>query len=277
MTEFTKTKIHFALAFLGTLFVLHPFLQEVENAGFLYLGYHLKVMHAYLLLAGLLALCVYCFGLTLVSDRPHSWLEKLGNYLYGLAVMVFPFYGGLYLASLLADRLGQSHLAWAAPGAALALGAGWFILSQLIAWLFRGRLGKQDQSAKAEQLAKQEIASLEQAQELFAADHYDLSVMETWRALDARLRRALLSRGITAPEANPDALIRAAKRAGIFREPALALLQEVKQHWLVALSSVPITKEAATAAISGARHILATIPLQETKNGRNQQLVGKAA
>jgi len=92
MTEFTKTKIHFALALLGSLFALHPFLERFEDASFVYLDYTLKVSYAYLLLAGLLALCVYCYGLTLVSERPHSWLERLGNYSYGLAVMVLPFY-----------------------------------------------------------------------------------------------------------------------------------------------------------------------------------------
>src|SRR5437899_692025 len=139
MTEFTKTKIHFALALLGTLFALHPYLQKFADFGFMYLDVFLKVSYAFGLLAGLLAFCVYCYGLTLVSERPHSWLEKLGNYSYGLAVMVLPFYGGLYLASLLAEQLGQSHLAWAAPGAALAVGVGWFVLSQVFALFLRGR------------------------------------------------------------------------------------------------------------------------------------------
>src|SRR5438132_13182821 len=52
---------------------------------------------------------------------------KLGNYSYGLAVMVLPFYGGLYLASLLAERLGQSHLAWAGRDA----GAGGVVVSAI--------------------------------------------------------------------------------------------------------------------------------------------------
>src|SRR5262249_42906966 len=176
MTEFTKTKIHFALALLGTLFALHPYLEKYENNGFDYLGSHLKVTHAYVLVAGLLAFSVYCFGLTLVSERSHSCLEKLGNYSYGLAVMVLPFYGGLYLASLLAEKLGQSHLAWAAPSVTLGLGVLWFLLSQLFAWRLRGRLGRQDVRTKLEQLARQEVSSLEHAQELFATEHYDVSV-----------------------------------------------------------------------------------------------------
>jgi len=126
MNEFTKTKIHFTLALLAALFALHPFLDKLEDVKFDYLGYPLKFSYAYVVFAGLLALCVYLFALTMVSERPHSWLERLGNYCYGLAIMSLPFYGGLYLASLLAEQLGESrHLAYAAPGVALGLGIGW--------------------------------------------------------------------------------------------------------------------------------------------------------
>ena len=272
MTEFTKTKIHFALALLGTLFVLHPYLEKFEDLGFVYLGYLLKLSYAYLLLAGLLAFCVYCYGLTLVSERPHSWLERLGNYSYGLAVMVMPFYGGLYLASLLADRLGQSHLAWAAPGVTLGLGVGWFLLSQLFAWRLRGRLGKQDQHKKVEQLARQEVSSLGYARELFASEHYDLSVIEVWRAVEARLRRALLSRGIVPARAHADAVIRAATKAALLREPALSLLHVLKKRWDTAISNEPLSPEDATAALNAARLILSTIPLPDL--ARNSGLAG---
>jgi HEPN domain-containing protein len=263
MTDFTKTKTHFALALLGTLFALHPFFTRFENTGFLYLGYELRLADVYALIAGLLALAVYCYGLGLISDRPHSWLEKLGNYSYALAIMVLPLYGALYLSSLLAERLGQSHWAWAAPAVALGLGVTWLIVSQLLAWLLRGRLGKQDQAAKIEQLARREIASLNHAQELFAKDHYDLSVIETWRALEARLQRVLLNRGDLPDRLTPEGLIRAVKHTGILGEPALRMLQEVERRWRIAISTEPLTKQAAEDVLSEARQILATLPLQD--------------
>ncbi len=123
MNEFTKTKMHFTLALLGSLFALHPFLKDIEDSGFWYMGWFVKLAYVYMVFAGLLALCIYFYGVTLVSERPHSWLERLGNYCYGLAIMALPFFGGLYLASLLADRLGQSHLAWLAP--ALGIAGSW--------------------------------------------------------------------------------------------------------------------------------------------------------
>jgi hypothetical protein len=263
MNEFTKTKMHFTLALLGGLFALHPFLQQFENDGFWYLGYFLKLSYAYVVFAGLLALCVYLYGLTLVSERPHSWLERLGNYCYGLAIMSLPFYGGLYVAALLADYLGQSHLAWAAPGAALGLGAGWFVVSQLFAWFLRGRLGAQDRSAKVGQFARQEVKALTDAQELFDNDHYDPSVMEAFRAVEARLRRVLLSRGTTVPGGDPEALMRAAKRAGVLRGPAVTLLDDLARQWRIAVGSEPLTREGAIAALGAARNTLSMIPVPE--------------
>ena len=264
MNEFTKTKMHFTLALLGALFALHPFLQEFENHGFEYLGYFLKLSYAYLLFAGLLALCVYFYGMTLVSERPHSLLERLGNYCYGLALMSLPFYGGLYLASLLADHLGVAHLRWTAPGAALGLVIVWFGL----AWLLRGRLGAQDRSAKVGQFARQEVKALADAQELFANDHYDLSVMEAYRAVEARLRRVLLGRGTMPPAGDPQALLAAAKRAGILREPALTLLDELMRHWRVATGSEPLTLEGAVAALAAARNVLSMIPVPKAAQGK---------
>ncbi|HEX5270218.1 MAG TPA: hypothetical protein VFW33_07025, partial [Gemmataceae bacterium] len=257
MNEFTKTKMHFTLALLGSLFALHPFLKDYEDGGFWYMGHFVKLAYAYVGFAGLLALSIYLYGVTLVSERSHSWVERLGNYCYGLAIMSVPFFGGLYLASVLADRFGQAHLAWLAP----ALGVGWFLAAQAAAWFLRGRLGAHDQSAKAEQFNRQEVKALADAQELFANEHYDLSVMEAYRAIDARLRRALLGRGTALPSGNPEALAAAAKRAGLLTAPTLSRLDDLTRQWRVAIGSEPLTPEAAARALDDTRQILATVPL----------------
>jgi hypothetical protein len=269
MTEFTKTKIHFVLALLASLFALHPFLARFEDSGFLYLGYDLKIVYVFTLTAGLLALCAYCYGVSLVSERPYSWLERLGNYSYALSVMMPPLYGVLYLAAKLADLVGQSHLAWAAPAVALGVGLAGVIGSQLLAWLLRGRLGSQDRSAKIAELANQEEISLNRAQEMLANEHYDLAVIEVWRAVETRLRRVLLSRGYNLARIGPDQLIHKASRAGIIKAPALALIQELQRHWSVAIGTEPVTKEAANAALTAARHVLATIALPDLAKGAN--------
>jgi HEPN domain-containing protein len=261
MTRFTKTKIHFALALLGTLFALHPFLEQVENARFDYLGYEVKVLYGYLLMAGFLGLCVYCYGLTLLTRRPHSSLELMGNYAYALAVMVAPILGGLYLSSLLAERVGQSHLAWAAPGLALALAVGWLLLSPIAVLAVRARLGKQDVNAQVEQLARREISSLRHARALFQSEHYDLSVIEVCRAVEARLRRVLVDRGYRVDKTSWKPLIAAATRAGLLSQATRELLTQLQEQWDIAMGSEPLTRKGAIQGMSTARRVLGSIAL----------------
>lgn len=252
MTEFTKLKISYALALLGTLFALHPFLDRFADRGFLYLGYDLKIFYAYSLTAGLLSLCVYLYAVTLLNDRPHSWCERTGNSTYALAILVLPIYAGLFLSAKLADQVAVSHVAWAAPAVAVGLGLGWVALSQLVAWRIRWRLGEQDRASRIAQLARQEVESLNQARELFDGGHYDLSVVEAWRALEARLRQVLLSRRIETRTGGPEVVLHVAVRKGILREPTLGVVAELRRHWMVAVSTEPLSREAAVESLAHA-------------------------
>jgi HEPN domain-containing protein len=277
MTEFTKTKIHFTLALLGTLFVVHPFLERYGDAGFTYLGYRLELFAAFALTAGLLALAVYCYAIEMLSERPSSLVEKVGNYSYAFGVLIFPLYGGLYLARLLeewlersrllAEWLQPSQLAWVGPGAALALGIFWLGFSQVIAWRMRRSLGEQDRSAKVEQLAEQEIAALNRARELFASNHYDLSVIQAWKAIELRLRRVLLGRGVLRAGASPQTMIDAARKSSVLDSRHLELLEELRRQWNIAVSVEPLTREATDKALSAARDILATISISGPEHG----------
>jgi HEPN domain-containing protein len=264
MTDFTKTKISFALALLGTLFALHPFVQQHLDWGFDYLGFYLKVFYAFALTAGLLAFTVYCYAIALVSERVHGFMERLGNYAYAIAVITGPLYAGLYLASLLAEAFEASHLAWAAPGVAIGFGIGWLVLSQVVAFLFRGRLSEEDVAAKSRQWADQEMAALNRAREMFASNHYDLSVIEAWRAIEARLRRVLLTKGIRSGGETPQQMIDAAVRARLIQDKSLDLLKELRKHWNVAVGFHPLTRQAAEYALNAARDILATIAVGES-------------
>jgi HEPN domain-containing protein len=269
MAEFTKLKIGFALALLGTLFALHPLLDRAPDLGFFYLGYHLKVLHAYALTSGLLGICVYLYAVTLLNDHPHSWGERAGNSIYGLAIMVLPIYGGLFLSAALAERVSVSHVAWAAPAVAVGLGSGWIALSQVVAWRIRRRLGERDRASKMEQLASQEAQSLEQARTLLEGEHFDLCVVESWRALEARLRRALLSRRVAARADDHHKVVRLAGRIGLLKEPTLGLVAELERHWTVAVGTDPSTREAAVESLGAVRYILSILPVHEPRSPRD--------
>jgi HEPN domain-containing protein len=261
MTDFTRTKMHFALALIGTLFAVHSFLDKYGDLGPEYQDYKLNLRDLLVLMIGLLAFTVYCYAITLVSEKSLSRIERLGNLVYAMAILIVPLYGVLWLSSWLSKQVDVPHVAVTVPATALGLGVVWLIL----AWWLRGRLGDQDRQAKIASLATQEIEALNRAPQLFEEGHYDLAVIEAWKALEARLRRVLLLRGETRGLDRPTKMIDRATYLGLIKEPARKLLQEVRQQWNIAVSTEPLTKEGAESALSAARHILSTIPIEEAK------------
>ncbi len=272
MTDFTKTKMSFALALLGTFFALHPLMENREHLsrfGFTYLGVYLPGFYAYGLTIALLAIAVYCYATSLVSHRTGTLAEFTGNSAYALAVMIFPVYGGLYTASLLAERV-HSQLAWAAPAVAVGGGLFWILLSQFVAYRMRRRLNEQDQTTLVRQLAEQEVEAVTQAREMFQAEHYDLSVIETWRAVEARLRRVLAARSITAPHDSPQAIITAVLRRRLINDLLHKLLEEVHQDWSVAIGFEPVSRQIADKALNAGRIILASMPADDPVHHHRQ-------
>jgi hypothetical protein len=282
MTEFTKTKIHFALALLGTLFAVHPYVEQWEHAGFSYLGYRLEIFHAYALTGGLLALTVYFYGTALLSERTSTGAERAGNYLYALGILIFPLYVLFYISSLGEHWLEESRvldpwithdrLAGVGPMVALALGAFWLLGSQVLAWRVRMRLGDQDRTAKVRELAEEEVTALNQAREMALSNHYDLAVIQAWKALEARLRQSLLRRGIALANLDAQGLVNAAGRAGILTGKSREHIEELRRQWNVAISTEPLTREAAETALAAARDILSTIALPGEEKERKPRL-----
>jgi hypothetical protein len=272
MTEFTKTKMNFTLALLGTLFAIHKFVEKIEDWGFEYPFWDwvldLKVIYVFLLIAGLLSFTVYCYALSLRSAKPSSWAERLGNYSYGLATMVLPFYGFLYLVHLLAEQLEDRHMARAVRIVPLALAVVGFMLWQVLALWMRKHLGDKDHSTKLEHLVELEIKAVDRAPDFLEDHHYDLSVIEAWKAVEARLRRVLLQHGVTDPGDDPQTLIDTASRAGIFTEATGKMIRNLHQEWKIAVSTEPLSKEAAEMALRTARDILATIPVHGPQGGK---------
>jgi hypothetical protein len=256
---------------LGTLFAVHPFVEKIENVGFDYLSWHLKVFHAYGLTAALLAVAIYCYAAAMVSERTGGKVERTGNYFYAISMLILPLYGGLYLSHLLEQWLRDSclletwlqpdQLAYVGPIMAVVLGGFWLVAGQLLAWRLRGRLGAQDYRARVDQLAELELGALNRASEMMATNHYDLGVIEAWKALESRLRRALLLRGAKQAPDGADALIAAATHAGILQPAMAERTQEVRRSWQTAVSPEPLTREPAEKAVQAVRDILSTIPL----------------
>jgi hypothetical protein len=261
MADYTKTKMQAALALLATLFALRPFLDDIQHVGFSFMDYRVGLLHTLAGMAALLGVAVHCYALEMIRSRPFSLIERLGNSAFALAVLVLPSFGLGYgltaLGGVLAEYCGLPHLAWVTPASAAGLVALWLLLAGLI----RRRLGHQDRKHQFDVLTDTESAALRRAQEMFDQAHYDLSVIEVWRALEARLRRALLLKSVHGPLDDWNRLRDAAHEAGLLAKVPLTALDELRRHWQTAVSVEPLPRPAAEAALLTARGILATIPL----------------
>ena len=58
-------------------------------------------------------------------------------------------------------------------------------------------------------------------------------------------------------------VIHVAIRQGILKEPTLGVVAELKRHWTVAVSTEPLSREAAVEPLSAVRHVLSVIPVKE--------------
>jgi hypothetical protein len=276
MTDFTKTKIHFALALLGTLFAVHPYIEQWKDEGFLLpevvmKDVKVKVEYAYALTGGLLALAVYFYATSLLTERVSSRSERLGNFLYAIGILIFPLYGLLWLSYLgeeqliewdwLKSKIPAGPLKQIGDWVPVGVAVFWLLTWQFFVWRVRRQLSGHDKTAKVEQLANRELAALNQVRDMETGQNYDLAVIQAWKALEARLSQALLRSGVTTPATDAQSLLDAAGKAGIITGQNRDKIEELRQHWNVAVSTQPITREAAEKALAAAREILSTIAL----------------
>jgi hypothetical protein len=261
MADFIKTKLQAALALLGMLFALKPFIGDIQNVGFAVLDVRVNLLHALAGMACLLAVCIHCYAFDMLRARPFSLVERLGNTAFGLAILTLPTFGVAFglteLGHLLAVRYNLPQLEWAAPAVAAALAFVWVALAVAI----RLRLGGQDRSHQFHMLNETESAALKRAQEMYDQGHYDLSVIEIWRGLEARLRRSLLARQVHGPFDDWNRLRDAAHSAGLLAKVPLTALDGLRRTWQTAVGVEPVGREDAFEALATAKSILATIPL----------------
>jgi hypothetical protein len=261
MADFIKTKLQAALALLGMLFALRPYLDDIQNVGFTFLDYRINLLHALAGMAVLLGVAVHGYAIEMIRSKPFSLIERLGNMAFALAVLVLPAFGLGYgltaLGVFLADYSNLPRLEWLTPLAMAGLLVTWLVLAVIL----RRRLGRQDRKAQFEMLTDTETLALRRAQEMFDHAHYDLCVIEIWRALEARLRRALLLKSVRGQFDDWNQLRDAAHQAGLLSKVPLTALDELRRHWQVAVSVEPLPRLAAESALVTARSILATIPL----------------
>lgn len=264
MTEFDKLKIGFVLALLGTVFALHPIVQQYQSVGYEVFSLHLTLWRAYVTFALSLSTAVYLYAITVLTARPLSWVQRAGDAVYALSLLIMPtfFVGWLAigLAALVRRQLIREVLAHV-----LTLLVG--LVGSLLADVIFRRLGWREKKATVRQLTQQEADHMRRADQMLTSKHYDLVAIESARAIEAALRRALVETGLVAKYRGLGQLVEHAIRREVISANARNLLDEIRHARNMAVHSVePIPEETARNVADSARRILAMVryPSEET-------------
>lgn len=198
MSEFDKIKIGFALALLGVLFTLNPTITLHGNISYNLFGFPISIKLGFLVFALLLGSSVYFYAIALIGENAAlQFARKIGHVTYASALLVPPLYLLLFIVSLIADYVLvwlKSALASTILESILAALVGAFI-NTIVIKLFKV-FTKKERSDKAQQYTEQENATLARAKQLFDQKYFDISVTESWKAIEISLRKAFINQDI---------------------------------------------------------------------------------
>lgn len=196
MSDFTEQKIAFAVALLAVIFTLAPMIDAAGQAGFVLLGVRLQLRHMFYAVSASLGISVYLYGIQFLTERAIRPLTRAGDILYAIALVGPAFYLMLYCGVRVAElvsSLAQSPLAGTFTSVTTSVAATLF--GYYFGHRTTGRLEKLERESAVKQLDEQGVVQLHRAEQLFASGHYDLAVVESWRAVESAARRNAIARG----------------------------------------------------------------------------------
>lgn len=204
MSEFDKIKIGFALALLGVLFTLNPLITLHGDISYNLFGFPISVKMAFLVFAFLLGSSVYFYAIALIGENTAlQFARKTGHATYASALLIPPLYLLLFIVSLIADHvlvLLKSVLASKILEISLAVTVG-ALANTVVVWLFRA-FTRKERAEKAQRFTEQENATLSRAKQLFDQGYFDISVTESWKAIEISLKKAFMNQNINIKSGN---------------------------------------------------------------------------
>ena len=191
MSNFAKTKVGFALALVGLLYVIHPLVLKHGEAGFSFFGSVLEFQVIYYTMIALLGCAVYFFAVDYITEAPIGNAHRLGNYFYAMSLLFPPVFAFSWLSLKVAEGIvwvSDSQMAGEVSKLVFTLLAG--VGGLLVALLISRRMNTRDRSECVQELALQAKVHLERAEELIEAGHNDLAALEGFRSVESALQRA---------------------------------------------------------------------------------------
>jgi len=256
-TEFTKAKMHFTIGLLATLFALHPFFPQFDKFNFVYMGTTVPLSWAFMGIGVCLALAVYFYATDLMTEQSSVLSHHLGNWFYSMAIMIVPFYAGMYLTTLLEDYLIQNNIFnFNLHTTAITIGilVVWICMWQIGTLILRRYLTRKDWTSRIEQLIDREMDALKRAKEL-QDDHADLAIIQYYKAVMARLKMATMKRGYF----DSYKVLSNAIHSGIINNENQDLFSTIEFQHAIAVSTKPVEPGVVEKVAEATKKFLATV------------------
>jgi hypothetical protein len=257
-TDFTKTKMHFTIGLMAALFALHPFFPQLDNVCFVYMGTTVPLSWALMAIGICLACAVYFYATDLMSEQTSALSQRLGNWFYSMAIMMVPFYLGLFVTTLLEAYLVENEVFdfnIHAPAITLGILAVWVFLWQSGTWVLRRYLTRKDWTSRVEQLTDREMDALKRAKELQEAGHSDLAIIQYHKAVLARLTMATMKQGYF----DSRKILASASRCGIINTDNVGYVNLIMMQNTIASSTKPAEAGAVEKVAEATKRLLATV------------------
>lgn len=263
MSNFAIAKIAFVIALLGTMFAVHPIIDDYAQAQIVSLfGTSLDVIQGYFAFVILLGVAVYCYAAAFTAPSAmQTVLQRLGNGAYVLALLVPLFciilLGSGALGTLLVGLFGSEDARPIVSTLAALIG---LILGAVVGRQATNILNTGDRESLAQRLTSEEASSVSRAAEMLRAGHYDLAVIDAFKAIESVLRRALLRRDIRVRSNRTYDVIKAAVENKVVPREMLGDINKVREaRNKAAHEEGQIDKATAEDAVEKARQILGSV------------------
>jgi len=261
MTDFTKTKMAFAVGLLAVLFMIKPLVDDFGRLGFGFLTVIIEVRFVYYAFAALLGSSAYCYALEMLTERSNPMATRTGNLLYALAMLVPPVYGALAIIYYIANGI---NLIIGVEGARHIVEGILMFLLGLLGILFflsiRHRLREQDKLSVMDRLGAEQANLVTKASGLLEAGLYDLVLVEAFRAIETGLKKALTTRDVGYRNSAAGELILLAEQHKIIGDQEKAYLEDIRALRNAALhDGKSISRAQAEQIIDTTRRVITTL------------------
>lgn len=265
MNDSVKDKIVYAITLLATLFTIQPIIAGIKPIGFDLLTVHITVAHLYYLIGALLGGSVYFYSINFVTERFFTPFQQLGNILYASAILSLPLFLALWASAYLVDvasrLLNLPQIQSVGEGVLSSIIA---VATALLAEFVQRRLSRRDRSSRIQTITNDEADHIQRAHQMLEVGHCDLSILESYRAVEAALRRQLFKRQIHMPIRKPRDLADIAMKYEILPASAAPEVNTLRRMRNDAVhSDQPMSRENARAAFDTARNVLSLLDKDE--------------